>query len=128
MSFDMPRQLWSRQANPAVASFVLSSYAKIKRDLVPIPFRVAVLRSFTVEPVVVLCQAAAALAGIDIQFHVGDFNAYAGGPRFCKQLVQMVLSLETGFGVAFIPGEIPDLTTVQAICQKLAQKQSEIVR
>ena len=42
--------------------------------------------------------------------------------------MNLVLSLEQGFGVAFTPDEIPDLTTVQAICQKLDQKQSEIDR
>jgi len=42
--------------------------------------------------------------------------------------MKLVLSLEQGFGAAFTPDEIRDLTTVQAICQKWAQKQSEIVR
>jgi len=75
-ALDRLRQLWAQQANPAVASFVLSNFARIKRDLAPTPVRVAVLRSFTAEPAVALCQAGAAIAGIDIQFYLAPFNAY----------------------------------------------------
>lgn len=70
------RELWNRQSTTATASFVLSSFAQIKHDLALTPVRVAVLRSFTVEPAVVLCKAAAALAAIDVEFHLGEFNAY----------------------------------------------------
>ena len=50
------------------------------------PCRLAILRSFTVEPVVPLLRAAAFLGGIDLTVKTGEFNAYAqeildGGER-----------------------------------------------
>jgi FkbH-like protein len=48
------------------------------RDKLPlVPARLAILRSFTVEPIVPLLRAAAFTAGIDLTVHVGAFNAYA---------------------------------------------------
>lgn len=40
------------------------------------PYRLAILRSFTVEPMVPLLRAAAFCAGIDLAVYVSDFNAY----------------------------------------------------
>jgi len=42
--------------------------------------------------------------------------------------LNLVLSLEQGFGVAFTPDEIPELISVQAICEKVKQKQALIAR
>jgi FkbH-like protein len=39
--------------------------------------RLAILRSFTVEPVIPLLRAGAFLRGIDLSVYMGDFNAYA---------------------------------------------------
>ena len=41
-----------------------------------IPRRLAILRSFTVEPVVPLVRAMAFVNGIDLNVQVGQFNAY----------------------------------------------------
>ncbi len=42
--------------------------------------------------------------------------------------LNLVLSLEQGFGVAFTPDEIPDLISVRAICDKVKQKQALLAR
>ena len=43
----------------------------------PRVFRLIVLRSFTVEPVISLLQASAAVNGMDLRVEIGGFNAYA---------------------------------------------------
>ncbi len=70
-------QVWRKNPGPAAAAFVLSRFEKLRGDLPCVTCRVAILRSFTVEPVVPILRAAAAVNGIDLQVHVGDFNAYA---------------------------------------------------
>jgi len=39
--------------------------------------------------------------------------------------LNLILALEQGFGISFTPYEIADLISVQAICQKVKQKQSQ---
>src|SRR5438874_7293546 len=70
-------ELWSGDRSPASAAFVVSRYEKLRDRLALLPYRVAILRSFTVEPVVPLARAEAFTLGIDLTVHVGDFNAYA---------------------------------------------------
>jgi FkbH-like protein len=69
-------ELWRKESGPGTAAFVVSRYEKLRPHLSLVPYRLAILRSFTVEPVVPLLRAAAFLNGIDLTFHVGDFNAY----------------------------------------------------
>jgi FkbH-like protein len=69
--------LWRANPRPTTASFVLSRFEKIRSALPVAECKVAILRSFTVEPAVPLLRAAAAVSGIHLTVHVGDFNAYA---------------------------------------------------
>jgi FkbH-like protein len=69
-------ELWRKESGPASAAFVVSRYEKLRSHLSLVPYRLAILRSFTVEPVVPLLRAAAFLNGIDLTVDVGDFNAY----------------------------------------------------
>ena len=47
------------------------------RDKLPLTkFKLAILRSFTVEPIVPLLRAEAFAYGIDLEIHLGDFNTY----------------------------------------------------
>jgi FkbH-like protein len=62
---------------PAVASFVLSRLGRIHQTPPLVGCKLTVLRSFTVEPAILLLRASAAISGIDLAVHVGDFNAYA---------------------------------------------------
>ena len=77
-------ELWRRDPAPATASFVISRIDDLRdktRDQLRGPlnftkFKLAILRSFTVEPIVPLLRAEAFACGIDLEVHVGDFNTY----------------------------------------------------
>ena len=69
--------LWRAESSSATAPFVVSRFEKLRGKLPLLPFRVAILRSFTVEPMVPLLRAQAFCFGIDLSVHIGDFNAYA---------------------------------------------------
>ncbi|MGE3539062.1 MAG: HAD-IIIC family phosphatase [Candidatus Tectimicrobiota bacterium] len=69
--------LWHQQPSLATANYLLASYARLQPHLTLTPCRLALLRSFTVEPLVPLLQAAAFVHGIALEVQVGDFNTYA---------------------------------------------------
>ena len=71
------RNLWRHEKSTATAAFVVSRFEKLRDKIPLVPFRAAILRSFTVEPVVPLLRVEAFCAGIDLSVHIGDFNAYA---------------------------------------------------
>ncbi len=68
--------LWRHDPTSGTASFVTSRLERISAHLILTTFRVAILRSFTVEPIVPLLRAEAFAYGIDLRVHVGDFNTY----------------------------------------------------
>jgi FkbH-like protein len=70
-------ELWRDAPDSRTASFVVSRFERIRADVALPACRVAVLRSFTVEPLVPLLRAAGVAAGLDLTVHVGDFGAYA---------------------------------------------------
>ncbi len=71
------RELWQRESGPATAAFVCSRFEKLRDRLPLAAHRMAILRSFTVEPLVPLLRAGAFCYGIDLTVKLGDFNAYA---------------------------------------------------
>ena len=71
------RQLFNAAPTPANAQFVLKQAAPIREHLALVPCRLAILRSFTVEPVVPILRALALFHGIDLIVQVGAFNAYS---------------------------------------------------
>jgi len=70
-------ELWTQEKSPSAAAFVVPRYERLRPELALRPFRVAILRSFTVEPMVPLLRAAAFSAGLDLSVYVSDFNTYA---------------------------------------------------
>src|ERR1017187_560300 len=70
------RDLWRRNPAPATASFITSRIEQLRGKVALTPFKLAILRSFTVEPVVPLLRAEAFSCGIELDVHVGDFNTY----------------------------------------------------
>lgn len=70
-------ELWHHQTGLASAAFVVSRCEQLRSKLAFTPHRLAILRSFTVEPVVPLLRASSFLGGIDLTIQVGDFNAFA---------------------------------------------------
>ena len=74
-------ELWRRDPGSSTASFVTSRLDQLRDptrgNLGLTKFKLAILRSFTVEPIVPLLRAEAFAYGIDLEVHVGDFNTYA---------------------------------------------------
>jgi FkbH-like protein len=93
--------LWECDATPASAGYVASSFEKLRNKVDLAPHRCAILRSFTVEPLVPLLKASAFAAGIDLTLHIGDFNTYAqdllddDGPLYRFQPDTVILAVQT---------------------------------
>ncbi|HMD16692.1 MAG TPA: HAD-IIIC family phosphatase [Terriglobales bacterium] len=73
-------ELWRRDPASGTASFMTSRLDDLRdktRDKLALTtFKLAILRSFTVEPIVPLLRSEAFAHGIDLEVHVGDFNTY----------------------------------------------------
>jgi FkbH-like protein len=69
--------LWQREPGPALAGFVVSAFERLRDGLELRPYRCAILRSFTVEPLVPILRACGFVSGVDLDIHVGQFNGYA---------------------------------------------------
>jgi FkbH-like protein len=69
-------ELWRCAPATATASFVTSRLERLRDKLALTKFKLAILRSFTVEPMVPLLRSEAFAYGIDLEVHVGDFNTY----------------------------------------------------
>lgn len=70
-------ELWAKDYSSPAASFLCSRYEQLRPNLNLLPYRLAILRSFTVEPIVPLLRAAAFNAGIDLTIRLSEFNAHA---------------------------------------------------
>src|SRR6202162_4914322 len=77
-------ELWRRDPASGTASFVTSRLEELREkareklgdELALTKFKLAILRSVTVEPIVPLLRAEAFAYVIDLEVHVGDFNTY----------------------------------------------------
>ncbi|HYW98199.1 MAG TPA: HAD-IIIC family phosphatase [Candidatus Elarobacter sp.] len=69
--------LWFKDHSASTAWFACSRYEQLRPKLNLLPYRLAILRSFTVEPMVPLLRAAAFSAGIDLTVRLSEFNAHA---------------------------------------------------
>src|SRR6267378_6476776 len=70
-------QLLREAPSIANAVFVVDRMRKVGTRKPRVTMRLAILRSFTVEPMVPLLKAAAILYGLDLEIWVGGFNTYA---------------------------------------------------
>src|ERR1019366_2960815 len=73
----MLASVWEVEPGSALAGFVASRYDRIAGRLGLLKLRWAILRSFTVEPVVPILRAGAYAGGVALETHLGEFNAYA---------------------------------------------------
>ena len=71
------REFFNSAPTVANAQFALKQVTPILDHLALVPCRIAILRSFTIEPVVPILRALALFHGIDLTVHVGGFNAYS---------------------------------------------------
>ena len=75
-AFGLLAELWREQKSPSTAAFIVGRFQKLRGHAPLLEYRVAILRSFTVEPALPILQAAALCSGIDLKIHCGEFNAY----------------------------------------------------
>ena len=95
------RAAWESEAGGALAGYIVSIFEKLRDKVELTPHRCAILRSFTVEPIVPLLKAYALTAGIDLAVHMGEFNAYAqeildgGSPLYAFEPATVILAVQT---------------------------------
>lgn len=129
-------ELWRHESGPAAASFVLSRFAQVRNRLNFTPFRIAIARSFTVEPVVPLFQATAFTYGIDLTVHTGDFNAYtqeildAGGPLYQFEPDAVILAVQTNDVAPDLMRDYTSLTAaeIHVSVRRVASQFQDLVR
>ncbi len=68
--------MWARSPGLATAGFVVSRFERLRAHLPLKQHRLAILRSFTVEPMVPVVRALGFLGGIDLLVDVGGFNTF----------------------------------------------------
>lgn len=76
-AYGLLKSIWEGSPGPAMASFVISRFLKMRPELDLVPCKISFLRSLTLEPVVPVLRAALSVKGIDLKEHLSDFNAYA---------------------------------------------------
>ncbi len=69
-------EMFRLQPAGSTASFVLSHLTALQNQMPFVKSKLAILRSFTVEPLVPVLRASAMLGGINLEVKVGEFNAY----------------------------------------------------
>ncbi len=69
--------LWKAHATTATAAYIIARYKQLTPHLRFRACRVAIVRSFTIEPMAPLIRAAGLTSGIDFQITVGGFGSYA---------------------------------------------------
>jgi FkbH-like protein len=69
--------LWHDSPNLATAAFVQSRFQAVREELGLPVLRVAILRSFTVEPIVALLRAEALAYGVELDIYLGGIDTYA---------------------------------------------------
>jgi len=70
------RQYWRAEPSASSARHILGLFDRLNEGVRVSTHRVAVVRSFTVEPLLPMLQAEGALDGCRVETWTGDFNAY----------------------------------------------------
>jgi FkbH-like protein len=108
-------ELWRHEPGSATASFVTSRFGQFRETLPLTKFRLAILRSFTVEPIIPLLRTEAFTYGIDLEVHVGDFNTYvqdivdANSPLYHFAATAIVLAVRTEEAAPDLARDFADL-------------------
>ncbi len=125
--------LWQLEQGSSTAAFLVSRIEKLRGLLNLTRLRVAILRSYTLEPVIPLLRAAAFRFRIDTEVQVGDYNTYmqevldpnSSLYRFAPDVVIVAvrladLALELWQGYSGLePAAVQD--AVQRVCRTLEE-------
>lgn len=71
------KDLWKTCPSLAVSRFVSNRFKALHGHTELMPVRIAVLRSYTLEPAVEMLKAGAFASGFDPSVYIGEFNTYA---------------------------------------------------
>lgn len=94
-------ELWRQDPGSTTAGYLTTRAEKLRGKVPLTAAKIAILRSFTVEPMVPLLRAAAYAGGIDLTVQLGDFNAYtqeilsAGSGPLQSQPDIVILAVQT---------------------------------
>mgnify|MGYP001573412516 FL=1 len=69
-------ELWKAAPSLAVARFVSNRFMALREHTELIPVRIAILRSYTLEPAVELLRADAFISSFESSIYIGEFNTY----------------------------------------------------
>lgn len=129
-------KLWRTEAGSVAAAFLVSRFEQLRGKLPLLPYRLVVLRSFTVEPAIPLLRAEAFVGGIDLTVHLGDFNAYpqeildpdSSVYRFAPDAV--ILAVQTPDLAPDLSHQYPDLApeAVSSIIQRVSNSFRQWIR
>ena len=116
------RQLFQDTPTMGSAQFVLDRLGKLdaRAGTARTACRIAILRSFTIEPLVPLLRADTGLYGLDVIVQVGDFNTYMqdilnpGSPLYDFQPHIVILAVQTRDLVPALWERFADLSAEQA--------------
>jgi FkbH-like protein len=70
-------QLWRVDRTSSTAFYVISCFERLRPHVTLTPCRVAILRSYTLEPAVPVLRAEALLGGLDVTVQMADFDNYS---------------------------------------------------
>jgi len=91
---------WRADPTAGAARFVLKQFEALRHNLSLRPYKLHVLRSFTVEPLVPLLRAEAFVGGIDLTVRTAEFNVWAQeiydakSPLFAERPDAVIVALE----------------------------------
>ena len=71
------KDLWKTCPSLAISRFVSNRFKALQGHTELMPVRIAVLRSYTLEPAVEMLKAGAFASGFDPSVYIGEFNTYA---------------------------------------------------
>lgn len=69
-------ELWRGPDGPSLARYIVASFERIAPSLPLTPYRLAIVRSFTLEPLMPMLRAAAFVSGIQLDLFLADFGTY----------------------------------------------------
>ncbi len=94
-------ELLGQDASASSASFVVGRFEQLRGRVNLQPYRLAILRSYTVEPMIPPLRAAAFTAGVDLTVQLSEFNAYVqeivdpGSQLYAFQPDAVILAVQT---------------------------------
>jgi FkbH-like protein len=129
-------ELWRKEAGPAAAGFLISRYEQLRSKLPFVSYRLAIARSFTLEPIIPLLRAEAFVHKIDLAVHLGDFNAYpqeildGGSSLYSFTPDAVIVAARTADLTPDLWQGYPDLTpdSVSAAVQRVSNSFSQWIR